>query len=215
MSKEKPVKWPGKAYDPDGPDLGGPLQQLLLDLHVIEKEGDEDHLGPLKGTPYSIQVITAGATSLGKAWSALIALLGGGGAIAAGLRGLGYANDDPLMASVFTGSAAVLLAAVSISIAVMVKADVTARAEASAAQYRARAEISSALLGSAHYNVPPPATPQRPTSHYVVEAGGKWFPVKEFRQTANGVVADLVGRDDPIRVQDVTGISATSVWDGA
>lgn len=213
MSREKPVKWPGRAYSADAEDLGEPLQQLLQDLHVLEREGDEHDLGPFRGTPYSVQVITAGATALGKGWTAVVGFLGGGGALAAGLQGLGYASEEPLLAATFTASAAVLLAAVAVSIAVMVRADVSARATASAAQYRARADISSALLSSGNYNRPAPAVPSAPASRYMARVGDRWFPVKEFRQGVNGVVADLVGASE-VEVSKLAGVTSTDAWEG-
>ncbi|HEU4514133.1 MAG TPA: hypothetical protein VFR87_13590 [Nocardioidaceae bacterium] len=181
MSRERPVRWPGKAYAAEADDLGEPLQQLLRDLHVLEEKGDEKNLGPFRGTPYSVQVITAGATALGKGWAAVIGLVGGGGALAAGLTGLGYGSEEPLLAATFT-----------------------------AAQYEARAVISSALLGSANYNRP---TAAAPTPHYMAQVGGRWYPVTEFRQGVNGVVADLAGASE-VEVARLSGITSTDAWKG-
>lgn len=209
MSREKPVRWPGKAYAAEAEDLGEPLQQLLRDLNVLEEKSDEDKVGPFRGTPFSVQVITAGATALGKGWTAAVGVVGGAGAVTAGLAGLGYGSDEPILAATFTASAAVLLAAVAVAVALMVRADVSARATASAAQYQARAVISSALLGSANYNRP---TAMAPSTRYMAQVGGRWYPVKEFRQGANGVVADLLGASE-VKVSQLSGITSTDAWD--
>jgi hypothetical protein len=72
------VKWPGNAYDPAADDLSAPMQQLMKDLHLLEEPGT---VHPLRGTPQSLQVITAGGTALSKGWAALVGLFGGGGAL--------------------------------------------------------------------------------------------------------------------------------------
>lgn len=112
-----------------------------------------------------------------------------------------------------TASASVLASAVALAIAIIVKADVGSRATASAAQYHARASIASSLLESAHYNIPVPPDPPAPVSNYLVQVGGNWYPVKEFKQTNRGVVADLIGRDDDVAMSQVEGVSTSSVWD--
>jgi hypothetical protein len=213
VSREKNVRWPGKAYDAAGEDLGGPIQQLLIDLHVLENEDDHKDMGPFTGTPFSIQVITAGATALAKVWPGLIALLGGGGAIAVGLEALGYGSDQPAQAAAFTLAAAILGSAVAISIAVIVKADVSARAMASAAQYHARSEVTGALLRSSQYNVPVPAVVPPALNYLVMTRDQQWYAVQGFRLTPNGVVVDLIGRDHPIPITEVAGITPSTVWD--
>lgn len=210
VSKDAAVRLPGNAYDAEGADLGAPVQQLLVDLNVLEKDSDQGKVGALTGTPFSVQVITSGATAFGKGWSSIVGFLGGGGAIAAGIKGLGFSSGQPLVAAVFTASAGILAAAVAISIAVMVRADVSSRALATAAQYQARATITSALLASSHFNVP---TASPPEPNYVVKTGDdRWYPVKGFRMTGNGVVADLSDGSTPIALKDVNGLIPTSSW---
>ncbi|TCO34669.1 hypothetical protein EV652_102737 [Kribbella steppae] len=89
MSSDK-VQWPGKAVNASGDDLSGPVQQFLRDLRLLEKKSD---VATVFGTPASLQVITAGATSLGKVWPSIVAAIGGGSAILTGLMGFGVGPD--------------------------------------------------------------------------------------------------------------------------
>ncbi|TDD29011.1 hypothetical protein E1218_05420 [Kribbella turkmenica] len=58
------VQWPSNAVNADGDDLSQPVQQFLLDLRLLE---DKNEIASKTfTTPASLQVITAGATSLGK-----------------------------------------------------------------------------------------------------------------------------------------------------
>ncbi len=213
MNASKPnVQWPGKAYDEDGDDLGAPLQQLLIDLHVLEKEGDVGAVTWTQ-TPPSVQVITAGATTLGKYWPAVIAFFGGGGAIATGIKGWGLGTGNSVTErAVLTASAAGLAAAVAIAVAIMVRADVGSRALASAAQYQARASVASALLTSGHYNVPLPPDPAPPVAHYMLQTGGRWYPVREFASSDSGVVAYLVDNPAPVPLSQVSGLVTNDAW---
>ena len=75
------VQFPGKAYN-SGEDLGPPIQELLRAVNVLEgvrrdtdgKEVQEE--STLLGTPPSLQLITAGATTLTKVWAVLLGLAG-------------------------------------------------------------------------------------------------------------------------------------------
>lgn len=207
--------WPGAPYSPDAGDFVVPLSAVLKALHVLE-DPDEEEERSVVNTPFSFQVITAGATAFSRNWSAIIGALGGAGAITSALKATGYGSAEPVLAAVFTASAAVLLSATVISVALMVTSDVRARAAASAAQYAARATITSAMMTSSRYGrpvAPTPPSPPAPASNYLVEVGGKWYAVKEFKQTADGVVADLHGRDDVVPMSRVNGITTSSVWD--
>lgn len=210
MSRDAAVKWPGKAYDPEGDDLGVPLQQLLVDLHVLEKEGDK---AGLFVTPLSLQVITSGSTALAKGWSSFVGLLGGGVAITAAATALGYDSAEVIEAAVFTASAGIVAAATAVSIAIIVRADVLARATASAAQYEARAAIASALLNSAQYNIPIPPTPPTREPNYMLRTNDdRWHAVERFSLGDAGVLAKVRGSDTPIPMAHMTAIIPTSSW---
>lgn len=146
------VKWPGSAYDPAADDLSAPIKQLLKDLNLLEGNGA---VSLTRGTPQSLQVITAGGTALSKGWATFVGLFGGGGALWTAIQGFGASpEDDALQRAVFVAAAAVILAAAVTAIAVIVKADVQARAEASAAEYEARAHVVNALLSNLQYGRP-------------------------------------------------------------
>jgi hypothetical protein len=210
MSKDLPVQWPGKAYSEDGLDLGEPIQRLLVDLHVLEKDGEQ---AGLLRTPASVQVITAGATALAKVWPGVLTVLGGAAGITALVKGLGYRSSEPLVAATFTIAAAVCLSTALLAVAVIVRADVRARADASAAQYRARAEVTAALLASSQYNVPPaPPLPAPALNYMLMTKDGTWHPVREFHQTPKGVVARLCDQQPDVPMSDVKGLTPTTVW---
>jgi hypothetical protein len=216
MSTDSPPtdEWPGNPYKADAADFIAPLSAVLQHLHVLEDTGEEK-LRTLTNTPFSYEVITAGATAFSRNWSVVLGALGGVGGITSVVKALGYNSEHATQAATFTASAAVLFSATIVAIAIMVKADVQARGAASSAQYSARANIAAAMMASSRYGrpVPPPApAPPPPASNYLVQVGGKWYPVNEFKQTAAGVVADLIGRDDDVAIIEVDGITTSSVW---
>jgi hypothetical protein len=203
------VRWPGKAVNAEGEDLSEPVQQFLLDLRLLE---DKDEIATKKlTTPASLQVITAGATSLGKVWPAIVAFAGGGSAVLTGLAGFGVGPNDAnqLQRAVFTASASFLASAVAIAIAVMVRADVNARSLASAAQFEARAAVTAAILSSSEYGRPVPAAPQ---PNYMLRTNNdEWLPVLAFRLTANGLAAD-VGNNRVVLSQNFQALIPTNSW---
>lgn len=215
MTQRSAVKWPGKAYDETADDLGPPIQQLLVDLHVLEDESEAGKRTAFR-TPFSLQVITAGATAMAKVWPVIITTLGtvGGWSL---WRGLGYDSNDPVPAAAFTLAAGLFAAAVVIGIAVIVRADVSARATATAAQYHARAQVTSALLSSSQYNVPLPPQPPAPALNYMLMTkDDRWHPVTSFRATSHGVVvAHVIDQDEPIPMAEVCALVPTTVWNSS
>ena len=74
-----------KTLSSEGDDLAPALRSLLENLRLLETKTDEkEGVGPLK-TPQSLQVLTAGATTLTKLYTGLATLVGGGGALVAGI----------------------------------------------------------------------------------------------------------------------------------
>jgi hypothetical protein len=190
-----PVKWPGNAYDPKAEDLSAPMQQLLKDLNLLEGEGT---VSPVRGTPQSLQVITAGGTALSKGWAAFVGLFGGGGALWAALQGFGAdPQDEALQRAVFVASAAVLLAAAVIAIAIIVRADVVGRAEASAAEYAARASVANALLNSFQYGRPLPIPLREPRN---------WLRKKDARGRVDPKWLGVVGFEWDERAKELTAV---------
>lgn len=142
--------WPGDVFVEEG-GFKKPLTGLLRDMRLLEHEEEQTERG-LKGalqnvTPASVQVLTAGATSLSK-----VSATGTG---LAGLLGVGSlkAWTDSLPAgsptvSVLVVASGLVMAATVIAVAFIVRSDLEARAAASSARYRARAETAAALLNS-------------------------------------------------------------------
>lgn len=144
------VRWPGDGVDLAGNDISGPTTKLLIDLSVLEKPSEmtAQAQATLKWETFpSLQVITAGATSLSKWVTTGVAAVGGGSAILAWLGGFWQTSDVPLKIA-YVGFIGVLMSVCLISIAIVVHSDVGARAAASAAQYQARAAIAVAFLGA-------------------------------------------------------------------
>ncbi len=142
-----PVQWPSKAWSPDGSDLAEPTRALLKSLDVLpdEEEVRLANNGVGWKTPPSLQVITAGAGSLSKWMSGALVTLGGSSVVLAAVSGFWDSSSDALRTSIALGLA-VLLSAVAVAIATIVRSDIRARAVASAAQYEARGAITAAFL---------------------------------------------------------------------
>jgi len=188
------VQWPGKAYDPSGDDVGKPIADLLTTLNLLEKPDEMAResrpiQNSFRSSPPSMQVITAGGAALSKGWATFIGAVGGIGSVLSFLKGLGMGSADPLRSAVFVGSAAAVLAAAVIAIAVIVRADVTARAHATAAEYEARARVTSALMTAFQGRNPLPV----PTKYWVKkkspgEVDDNWYPVLGFDRDRNGLL---------------------------
>ncbi len=147
-NNKKPVRIPEGAYD-TGDDLSGPVVQLLTDIHVLASEADFKKAGTaqaaLTGPPESVAIIEAGATAASKVGSIAIGALGGLPAIVAVIEGIWGHESDPVRIA-FVGGGALVLAAISIAIGIIISADVGGRAAGSAAEYHARALVASTFL---------------------------------------------------------------------
>ena len=183
------VKRPGNARDDAASDLGEPVRNLLIGLNMLETTEDVNKNANIQ-TPFSLQVITSGATALGKSWPALIAFLGGGGAIASAIGGYSETGTER---AVLVASAAFIAASAVIAIAIIVRADVQARAVASAAQYEARGVVTAALLDTFVYG-PTPQPPYQPEPFYMLKLKeGPWYPVIGLELKNGSVVANVGG----------------------
>lgn len=193
------VRWPGKGYDPEGTDLSQPMRQLLIDLNLLESPATGEKVNWKAGTPHSLQVMTSGATSISKLVVGAVGGIGGISALATGLNGffgkVGPDNlDTPLVRTAFIVAGALMGMAVALSLAIVVRADVSARAASTAAQFDARARVASALLQS---YVAPALAPAEETSYAVQTKDNSWHVVKEFRWEDNRVVAVIEGDVKP------------------
>jgi hypothetical protein len=167
------VQWPTSAVSENGADLLEPLSDLLLNLNVLE--GTDANGAPLQpgllSTPFSLQVITAGSTSISKWIGTTIAGLGGVSTVLAGLRAFAGGLDDTVKVGWAAAAAACLIATI-IGLAVILRADVSGRATATAAEYAARSLIAAQFLALA-----------RPQGQYFAKQPGydePFVPVQAF-----------------------------------
>ena len=206
-------QWLGGKYPPaDGVGMPTHLKKQLQDLQVLGKEDDVVTLT----TPLSLQVITAGATTLAKRWSMITAALGGLGASLGASKAFGWFGlQDATGAQqhVLTASAAALGIAAIAAVALIVRGDVMARATASAAEYRARAQIATALISSFRYN--PPGT-TRALARIRNGAGFEYVPIKNFTwdEPSGRVIAHLCNPNGVASVPaaDIEGMIDVAMW---
>jgi len=160
------VQWPDTIVSSDktDTDLGPPLTQLLVDLGIKGTTDDETTAETastaLKGTPVSVSIIEAGATAASKGWAALIAALGGG-TVAWGAVSNFWKSETGVQGNLVIG-AAVVIAACTLGVALIMYGDVRARGQGAAAQYSARAAIATAFLQGATIAVKTPAAVSGP-----------------------------------------------------
>ena len=177
------VQWPA-----GGDDLLPPTRSLLEDLNVLEKK--DEKVNPVR-TPESLQVITAGSTALSKTIATLVAALGGGTVIWAAVKGFWIAQGENQRIA-YIGATALIVSAVVIALAIIVRSDVQGRAIASAAEYEARAKIANAFLQTSQ---------QIAEARYLLKKKGQdgqdgqegWFDVKSFGTDSKGFFVKIEG----------------------
>ena len=184
------VSWMGVGYPPD-PNAAkrSDVKDLLVELGVLGKDGDQVSL---QGTPQSLQVLTAGSTAIAKWWSGVAAAGLGGSALVSGLKALNWWPGKDVAGGqqiALTLSGALLAATAAIAIAIIVRGDVMGRATASAAEYAARASITTALVKAFTYAAPAPVTQAAAPQHVVLTKGNEWHRVREFSWESGALVA--------------------------
>lgn len=144
------LKWPDPANSVSPPV---PLDELLRGLQLLATdEARKEACQTTKwdsATPASMQVIKSGALQITQTGTKLIAGAGGGAGFLAAIlavvvsiiEGVGEPVTIALIAS-----AAVLLSAVAIALALFVSGDLEARGLATAARHQARAHVASSFL---------------------------------------------------------------------
>lgn len=195
------VKWPTA----DG-NLLGPTRDLLRGLAVLEDtqagakaNEQENSFNPFSAatTPYSLQVITAGSLAFSQQAAKIVTGLGGIAAILAAIKGIWFSSGSAEKVG-FIGGAAVVLAALFVSLAIIVRSDVQARSRAQAAEYAARGHIAAAFLQAAE-RVQADSAP-RMKRYWIKTAAAPagWQAVDHFDTAAGGLVAVL---NDKARTQ--------------
>jgi hypothetical protein len=174
------LQWPVRSVGSDD-DLAPPLKEILAELNLLELDS-KDSTG--WDTPFSRQAITAGALAMSKWMGTAIASLGGLGAIVATAAAF-WARVSVAERIGYASMAVLLIVGMAVALAVIVRADVTARGLATAAMYRARADVASGFL----------ATTQRillnePAYWVRLRADHTWHPVTRFRKVADHVMVE-------------------------
>ena len=197
---DKGVKWPGRAVDSTG-DLSAPIQSLLVALGVLGKQDDLEKVNQFRwDTPPSLQVINAGATSLTKWVATLIGAVGGLSAVGAYIAGFWQVSDEALRI-VSLSVATALVGILAIAVALVVRADVSARATAAAAEYGARAAIADAFLRTC------PRAPE--TRRYGVKKKGSDTPMAVERFEVEDGVLIVVTASDRIPSSEIENLYST------
>jgi hypothetical protein len=191
------VQWPTSSVTA-GDDVLAPLRTLLLGLNVLEgtdKAGEP--LAPsLWSTPFSLQVITAGSTTISKWVGTAIAGLGGLSTLAAGLKAFLMGSHGSVTVG-YAASAAACLVATIFGLAIVIRADVAGRAKAAAAEYEARKAVAVQFLALA-----------RPSGQYLVKKPGygeAFAPVQAF-VLRDGKIAVQVDDKTFLTGDDVEGL---------
>jgi hypothetical protein len=187
------VKWPAA----DG-NLLGPTRDLLQGLSVLEGQQSgtkaneqENSFNPFSPTttPYSLQVITAGSLAFSQQGARLVTGLGGVAVILAAIKGIWFSSGNAEKVG-FIASAAVVLAALFVSLAIIIRSDVQARSTAQAAEYAAREHIAAAFLRAAELAQADSAA--HVTRYWIKTASAPgWQPVDHFDTASTGLVAVL------------------------
>jgi hypothetical protein len=141
------VQLPGVPVDATGDDLAAPIVGLLRQLNMLETPTDvAEGVGPIKGTPQSLQVITAGVLTTTKLIGGITGVGGLGATIATAWGGL-QAQELPWKIALIA-AAAVLLSATIVALAIIIQSDVAGRSAATVAQYEGRAAVATSMLNA-------------------------------------------------------------------
>ena len=134
------------------------LGELLRKIQLLGNDADRDKLTDENvkkwdgETPVSLQVIKSGTVELTKQWTKWARTIGGSAAalsvIAGAIGGFVRGLDVPVpVVCTLIAAGGALAVAVALSIAMIVSADLRARAIATAARTEGRAGVASAFLG--------------------------------------------------------------------
>ncbi len=205
----------------------GDLEKLLERVQLLGTDDDRKTLTDPKvtkwdgDTPLSFQVIKSGAMQVTQTWTKLARNVGGVAALLAvigGAVGGFFKQFDVPVATALVAGGAVILAAIALSVAMIVSADLRARSLATAARTTGRATVTGDYLQVRH---PGPASSNgccdaaeiallvAVASRWTVKVTTKEQPnaslqITGVKRTANGLRFMATG--------DVLGISEIGSW---
>jgi hypothetical protein len=146
------LEWPTPARDLKGGGVPISLDKLLQSLQLVATDDDRDTATAKswkEDTPASMQVIKSGALGITKNSIAWVGSVGGITGAVTAITGVltAFIGDvgEPVTIALIA-SAALLLSAVAVALALFVKGDLEARGVATAARHRGRAEVAAAFL---------------------------------------------------------------------
>jgi hypothetical protein len=154
------------AGSPNGGDNADnkALEELLVGLGLMPPSGAQPPAGPFSSTEPEFQVLKSGVTALGRRISGIIAAAGGIGAIWAAVEAY-FAHSSSGLQIALVASAAGLIALAAISVAVVISADLRARATGAAGQYYGRGLVAAAFESTHGPGAAPnPGTPDEPNA---------------------------------------------------
>lgn len=143
------VQIPGMAVS-EGKDVREPVRNLLEDLNLLgtdrETERANGFMAAFSGPPQSVALIEAGATAATKWWATSL-----GAAVIAtwGTVTAWWGNQEINLKLVVIGGAAIVTAALVVSIGYLIASDVSGRAAAAVATINARVRIAEAMISAA------------------------------------------------------------------
>ena len=185
------VAWPGTPAAATDSDLLKPTKDFLQGVAVLEDASQaqttESPFNPFSPstTPYSLQVITAGTLAFSRQAAGIISGLGGATVILAAIKGIWFASSNSERVT-FIGGAAVVLAGALVSIAIIVRSDVQARAAAQVAEYQARGRIAAEFLRTAQRARSDSAPDRYWIRRYNAD---EWQQIDRFEKAPNGLRA--------------------------
>jgi hypothetical protein len=151
------VQIPSKAVS-DGSDVSAPATALLTALNLLGGPGDDAAADGVPsmftGPPQSVALIEAGATAASKWWAT-----GFGASVIAtwGSVAKWWPTQGTTVQVVVLGSAALVTAALVVSIGYLIASDVRGRAAAAVSVVGARAQIATEMIQAARAVYQPPA----------------------------------------------------------
>jgi hypothetical protein len=125
------------------PDPDSQLIQLLNSLELLPRSTSTPPEGTFDPTVADYQILKSGVTKITSWVSRLIAAAGGAGAVWAAVEAY-FNRSRPDLQITLVASAAAIIGLAALAMALVISADLRARAEGTAAQYRARGQVAAA-----------------------------------------------------------------------
>jgi hypothetical protein len=147
---------------PAAPDPDSELILLLNNLELLPPSTSTPPTGTFDPGAAEFQVLKSGVTKITGWVSRLIAAAGGAGAVWAAVEAY-FNRSRPDLQITLVASAAAIIGLAALAMALVISADLRARAEGTAAQYRARGQVAAAYESRQGGGPPTPGPAQTQT----------------------------------------------------